>query len=54
MGIRNLPTLDHMANNCQERCYLAFSYLAVQIGHIASTIVFLCGFRRASVLRQWP
>jgi hypothetical protein len=33
-GIRNLPILDHIANNHQERCYLAISYLAIQVGHI--------------------
>ncbi len=32
MGIRNLPILDHMAKNYQERCNLAISYLATQIG----------------------
>ena len=38
MGIRHLSTLDHIANNYQEQCYLAGSYLAIQIGHTASTI----------------
>ena len=33
MGIRNLPILDHIANNYQELCNLAISYLAIQIGH---------------------
>ncbi len=38
MGIGNLSTINHIANNYQEQCYLAGSYLAIQIGHTASTI----------------
>ena len=38
MGIGHLITLNHIANNYQERCYLACSYLAIQISLIASII----------------
>ncbi len=37
MGIRHLSTLAHRANNDQQRCYLAYSYWAIQIGYSAST-----------------
>lgn len=37
MGIRHLSTLDPIANNDQQRCYLACSDWAIQIGYWAST-----------------